>query len=232
MNPEAYSQNYYGSLTKFERIAVAVILQQTARKAGASKKEIMRLLQVRSDEAFQLFIKKANHLIGDLLKIVYDEEQERCMAMTRLVQSTARYVLNDFDLALLLYLFYCERVAGFPYTRFETILRQFEHVDLHAERKLKSHLTKLSKEELIRTTTELGDDEKDVSYQLTAVGRCIFPDHYLRRIISVSQGGEVTLDQVRDFFKLGKEEVKEKVLDAAGDTEPDEQLMLFEGGND
>jgi hypothetical protein len=91
---------------------------------------VMRLLQVRSDEAFKLFIKKADHLIGDLLKIVYDEEQEHCMAMTRLVQSTARYVLNDFDLALLLYLFYCERVAGFPYTRFETILRQFEHVDL------------------------------------------------------------------------------------------------------
>jgi hypothetical protein len=79
VNPDVYQQDYYGSLTRFERIAVAVILQQTARKAGASKKEIMRLLQIRSDEAFHLFIKKANHLVGDLLKIVYDEEQERCM---------------------------------------------------------------------------------------------------------------------------------------------------------
>jgi hypothetical protein len=149
--------------------------------------------------------------------------------MTRLVQSTARYLLNEFDLALLLYLFYCERVAGFPYTRFETILRQFEHVDLHAERKLKTHLTKLVKEELIRAT-DSKDDDRDVSYQLTAVGRCIFPDHYLRRVVSVSQGGDVTLDQVRDFFKLGKEEVK---VDEEPEAElGDEQMMLFDEGGD
>ncbi|RKD25951.1 hypothetical protein BEP19_03230 [Ammoniphilus oxalaticus] len=226
MNSENGQQDYYGNLTQFERLSVAVILQQTSRKAGATKKEIMRLLQVRSDEAFLLFIKKANHLIGDLLKIVYDEEQERCVAMTRLVTYTARYVLNDMELAILLYIFYCERVAGFPYLSFETILRQFEHVDLHAERRLKTRLTKLCKEELI-CVLDHADDDKDVAYQLTAVGRCIFPDHYLRRVVSASQGGEVTLDQVRDFFKLGNEPMEEKL--EVDEESGNEQLGFFEG---
>ncbi|MBW7476289.1 hypothetical protein K0T92_16270 [Paenibacillus oenotherae] len=215
----------YGSLSKYEKTAIAVILQQTARKAGATKKEIMRILQIRTDEAFELFIKKVNSLMGDLLRIVYDDEQQRCIAMTRLVQSTARYVLNEFDLALLLYIFYCERVAGQPFVRFESILRQFEQVDLHAERKLKRHLTKLVQEELLRLSEEGGQDE-ETSYCLTAIGRCIFPEYYLKRVLSVSQGGDVSLEQVRDFFKLGTVDDQNRV-----DLEDNlQQLDLWSGG--
>ena len=46
--------------------------------------------------------------------------------------------------------------------------------------------------------------EKRRIYSLTAAGCNAFGDEYLRMVLSQTQGGEVSMEQVKEFFNQGR----------------------------
>lgn len=94
------------ALSRHEQRALSEILISSKSMTGINKQQVKRLLRVRDDELFHLFLRKAGRVLGHALKIVYDEESNRCLALTRANPHWVQNMLDDRQLALLLFCFY------------------------------------------------------------------------------------------------------------------------------
>jgi hypothetical protein len=156
-------------------------------------------------------LEKANYILAHALKIVYDENSDRCVALTRANSKWIQEMLDEKQMALLLFCFYLGMTSRSNTITFDELNQYFQRSTLRAERRLifaLDHLCKcgfLSMEEI----GQEGSDEKKRRYHLTTMARAAFPEKYLLRLSEVSQGGEVSMEQIRDFFALNQLQPKE-----------------------
>lgn len=210
------------TLNRKEQQALSEILISSKSMDGVPRRRVMRVLRVRDEAEFEKFLRKVNGVLGDALRVVYDEQSDRCVALTRAHASWTQELLDDRHLALLLFCFYMCMTSRSGRVTFEELLGYFQRSSLYAERKLMLALDHLVKGGFLRMEEMAGEEEeKKRVYWLTEAGRHAFPLSFLMRVVSESQGGEVSLEQVRDFFTLERREED----DAAG--EGLEQLQLF-----
>jgi hypothetical protein len=201
----------YTTLTIREQQALSAILISSKSFSGLNKKDTMRYLRVRTDEQFEIFLEKTNYIIGHALKLVYDEETDRCVALTRANSSWIEEMLDEKQLALLLFCFYLGMTSRSRTITFDELNQYFQRSTLRAERRLLLALDHLCKCGFLRQE-EIGQDgseEKKRVYHLTNIGRHAFPEKYLLRLTEVSQGGEVSMEQIYNFFALNQLQPKE-----------------------
>ncbi|KJS18246.1 MAG: hypothetical protein VR69_01420 [Peptococcaceae bacterium BRH_c4b] len=210
-------------LDKRQQQALSEILISSKSMDGVPRQRVMRVLRTRDEEVFNLFLRKANSILGDALKLVYDEQSNRCVALTRANAAWTQEVLDDHQLALFIFCFYLGMTSRTGRMTFDELHGYFQRSSLYAERKLMHALDHLAKCGLLRMEEYEGEgDEKKRSYYITQVGRQALPLPFLMRIVSESQGGEVTMEQVRDFFSLDRRQ------EDTGNTDEDKkQLKLF-----
>lgn len=210
------------TLTGREQQALAEILISSKSFTGVNKQRVLRLLRKRGDEHLHLFLRKVNRVMGDALRVVYDEEADRCLALARANASWVQEMLDDHHLALLLFCFYLGMSSRTGNITFDELHQYFQRSSLYAERRLLAALDHLVKCGFLRVEEVAGEaDEKKRVYRLTAAGKNAFPLRYLMRVVSESQGGEVSLEQVRDFFALDRQD-----RDGGEEREPGE-IKLF-----
>lgn len=199
------------SLNRREQQALSEILISSKSMDGIPKRRVLRVLRVREEAGFELFLRKVNGILGDALKVVYDEQSDRCVALTRANASFAQELLDDRHLALLLFCFYMCMTSRSGRVTFDELLGYFQRSSLYAARRLLLALDHLVKSGFLRTEEIPGEEEeKKRVYWLTEAGRHAFPLRYLMRVVGESQGGEVSLEQVRDFFTLERREEEEE----------------------
>ncbi|MEW5898046.1 MAG: hypothetical protein AB1652_02600 [Bacillota bacterium] len=210
------------TLNRKEQQALSEILISSKSMDGIPRQRVMRVLRVRDEAEFEKFLRKVNGILGDALRVIYDERSNRCIALTRANASWAQELLDDRQLALLLFCFYLCMTSRSGRVTFDELLGYFQRSSLYAERKLMLALDHLVKSGFLRMEELTGEEEeKKRVYWLTEAGRHVFPLTYLMRVVSESQGGEVSLEQVRGFFTL---ERREEDAVAEGGVE---QLQLF-----
>lgn len=204
-------------LTIREQQALSAILISSKSLSGLNKKDIMRYLRVRTDEQFERFLEKANYILGHALKIVYDEESDRCIALTRADSSYIQEMLDEKQLALLLFCFYLGMTSRTKTITFDELNQYFQRSTLRAERRLLLALDHLCKCGFLRMQEigQEGADEKKRIYHLTNIARNAFPEKYLLRLTEVSQGGEVSMEQIHNFFALNQMQPKEEIIEQA-----------------
>jgi DNA-binding phage protein len=193
------------SLSIREQQALSEILVSSKSFTGITKKRLMKALRSNSEGAFDLFFRKANQILGSALKVVYDEESDRCIALTKANANWVQEMLEDRHLALLLFCFYLGMTSRSGMITLDELHLHFQRSALHAERKLISALDHLVKCGFLRQEELQGETEEvKRMYSLTAMAKKAFPTRYLLRITSESQGGEVSMEQVSSFFGLDK----------------------------
>lgn len=200
------------ALSRREQQALSEILMSSKSFTGVTKQRVMRLLRVRQDGEFYFFIRKANQVLGHALKLVYDEPSDRCLAMTRANGQWVQEMLDERQLALLLFCFYVGMTSRTGKISFDELHSHFQRSSLYAERRLLAALDHLVKCGFLRLdNAENADDEESRRvYRLTAAGRNVFPPVYLARVLSESQGGEVSLEQVAAFFALDRQQERKR----------------------
>lgn len=206
-------------LTIREQQALSAVLISSKRYTGLNKKDLMRYLRVRTDEQFNRFLEKANHVLGHALKLVYDENIDRCTALTRANSGWIQEMFDEKQLALLLFCFYLGMTSRTRTITFDELNQYFQRSTLRAERRLTLALDHLCKCGFLRIEEvgQEGADEKKRVYHLTPMARSAFPEKYLLRLTEVSQGGEVSMEQIRNFFALNQlqpkdDEVEQRAL--------------------
>ncbi len=210
------------TLNRREQRALSEILISSKSMDGVNRQQIMKLLRVREEAAFEKFLRKVNGVLGDALRVVYDEQSNRCLALTRANAAWTQELLDDRHLALLLFCFYLCMTSRSGKVTFDELLGYFQRSSLYAERRLLLALDHLVKSGFLRMEEVAGEeDEKKRVYWLTEAGRHAFPLSFLMRVVSESQGGEVSLEQVRDFFTLERREEEDQGQEAV------EQFKLF-----
>lgn len=189
-----------------EQQALSAVLISSKSYTGLNKKDVMRYLRVRTDEQFDRFLEKANHILGHALKLVYDEDIDRCIALTRANSNWIQEMLDEKQLALLLFCFYLGMTSRTRTITFDELNQYFQRSTLRAERRLILALDHLCKCRFLRMEEigQEGADEKKRIYHLTHMARSAFPEKYLLRLTEVSQGGEVSMEQIRNFFALNQ----------------------------
>ncbi|MFZ3372996.1 MAG: hypothetical protein WA131_08260 [Desulfitobacteriaceae bacterium] len=199
-------------LTLREQQALSAILISSKSLSGLNKKDTMRYSRVRTDEQFDRFLEKANYILGHALKLVYDEESDRCIALTRASSSYIQEMLDEKQLALLLFCFYLGITSRTKTITFDELNQYFQRSTLRAERRLLLALDHLCKCGFLRMEEvgQEGADEKKRVYHLTNIARNAFPEKYLLRLTEVSQGGEVSMEQIHNFFALNQVQPKEE----------------------
>lgn len=193
------------TLTRREQQALSEILVSSKSFTGVNKQRVLRILRKRGDEHLHHFLRKVNRVLGDALRVVYDREADRCLALTRANAGWAQEMLDDRHLALLLFCFYLSRTSRTGNVTFDELHQYFQRSSLYAERRLLLALDHLVKCGFLRMEEVAGEaDEKKRVYRLTTAGINAFPARYLMRVVSETQGGEVSMEQVRDFFALDR----------------------------
>lgn len=210
------------ALSQNEQRALSEILISSKSLTGITKQQVKRLLRVREDELFYRFLRKAGRVLGHALKIIYDEESNRCMALTRASSHWVQSMLDDRQLALLLFCFYLGMTSRTGNITFDELHMHFQRSSLYAERRLLLALDHLVKTGFLRQEEMEGEgDEKKRVYRLTAVTRHVFPERYLVKITGESQGGQVSMEQVAGFFGFNRQEEKEE------EKEEEREITLF-----
>jgi hypothetical protein len=206
----------FSYLNTVESQALSEILISSKSLTGVTKDRVKKILRTRDDEAFYMFVRKVNDIFRGALKVVYDEEKDRCLAMARANRKFVQEVLEDRHVALLMFMYYMGMTSRTGRITFEEVHSYFQRSSLYAERKLLSALDHLVKFGFLREGEESDGDEKKRVYYLTEAARHVFPENFLKRVLSESQGGEVSFEQVRDFFNIGKDAPGE---DEGGETQ-------------
>jgi len=193
------------SLNRNEQQALAEILISSKSMDGLPKRRVMRILRTRDEGVFEIFLRKVRDLAGDAFKLVYDEQGDRCFALARANARWTQEMLDNNQLALLLFCFYLGMTSRTGRMTFDELHGYLQRSSLYAERKLLYALDHLVKCGFLRMEEFTGEgEEKKRAYRLTEMGRQAFPPSYLMRILSESQGGEVSMEQVTSFFNLDR----------------------------
>lgn len=209
------------SLNKREQQALAEILISSKSRDGLPKQRVMRVLRTRDEGVFEMFLRKVRGVAGDAFKVVYDEQSNRCFALARANAKWTQEVLDNRHLALLLFCFYLGMTSKTGRMTFDELHGYLQRSSLYAERKLINALDHLVKCGFLRMEEFEGEEEeKKRAYRLTEMGRQAFPPSYLMRVLSESQGGEVSMEQVYSFFNLNQRAGKQE-------DEEIEQFSLF-----
>jgi hypothetical protein len=200
-------ETYIPILFKKERMALTEILISSRSGDGIAKRKIMGLLETRLDEEFNMFLEKINKVYVGVLKLVYDETMDRCVAMTRADSSSLPQldIMDGKHIALLMFCYYFCMTSRTNSVTFEELHEYFQRSSLYAQRKLLLALDKLVKiGYLSKVEEDTQQGEKRRIYSLTAAGCNAFGDEYLRMVLSQTQGGEVSMEQVKEFFNQGR----------------------------
>ncbi|MGQ9558172.1 MAG: hypothetical protein ACUVTU_09490 [Desulfurispora sp.] len=222
-SPSAECDAGWLMLNKREQQALCEILISSKSFTGISKQRLLRILRKRDPEHLGMFLRKVNQVLGDALRVIYDEEADRCLALTRASADWVQEMLDDHHLALLLFCFYLGMTSRTGNITFDELHQHLQRSSLYAERKLLAALDHLVKCGFLRQEEYGGEnEEKKRLYRLTTAAKHAFPPRYLMRVLSETQGGEVTLEQVRDFFALDRPE--QSGGETAGDTR---EIRLF-----
>lgn len=207
-------------LTIREQQALSAVLISSKSLTGLNKRDLMRYLRIRTDEQLVRFIEKTNGIMGHALKLIYDEDSDRCIALTRANSNWIQEMLDEKQLALLLFCFYLGMTSRSGTITFDELNQYFQRSSLRSERRLIFALDHLCKNGFLRMEEidQEGAEEKKRIYKLTTMARIAFPEKYLLRVVEVSQGGEVSLEQIHNFFALNQLKPKEDRV---------EQVQLF-----
>jgi DNA-binding PadR family transcriptional regulator len=208
-------------LSAKESQALSEILISSKSLTGVNKTRILKLLRTRDEDAIYMFIRKVNDVFRGALKIIYDEEKDRCIAIARANRRFVQEVLEDKHVALLMFMYYMGMTSRTRRITFEEIHTYFQRSSLYAERRLLAALDHLVKFGFLTMREETDGEEKKRVYFLTEAAKHVFPHNFLKRVLSESQGGEVTFEQVRDFFNTGRQQTED------GDQEDETQIKLL-----
>lgn len=203
-NPLSALSQLQGVLSKKEEEAFMNLLFSSsatirAGNFGLSRKEVEKQLEVSSDgEEFFSFIKRVNQAVSRYFKVIFDEEKDQVVVLMHVTARNARNVLNKESLAVLMYMFYHQEVLKQQFTLFSQLLQSFGHESLKANTKIKANLDPLKKIGAIEMYDADSDEE---AYQITAIGKNLFSDSFLRRYAEFSQSSQLNMDDVLRFFK-------------------------------
>jgi hypothetical protein len=90
------------------------------------KARVLKLLRTRDEDALYLFIRKANDVFRGALKLVYDEEKDRCIAIARANRRFVQEVLEDKHVALLMFMYYTGMTSRKNRITFEEVHTYFQ----------------------------------------------------------------------------------------------------------
>ncbi|MFS0781241.1 hypothetical protein [Bacillus sp. 1P06AnD] len=152
----------------------------------------------RDDKAFLSFLSRVNQAISRYFQCIYDEQRDQVVVLMRVNARQARGVLSKEAMAILMYIFYEQEVMQHPFTLFEKLLEAFGHETFQANRKVHNHLDVLLKIGAIELYDAASTEE---AYQLTAIGKHMFSDSFLRRFTEFSQSTQLNMDDVLKFYK-------------------------------
>ena len=202
-------EEMFSYLSAKESQALSEILISSKSLTGVNKNRILKLLRTRDEDALYMFIRKVNNIFRGALKIIYDEEKDRCLAMARASRTFVQEVLEDRHVALLMFMYYMGMTSRTGRITFEEIHTYFQSSSLYAERRLMAALDHLVKFGFLIMKEETDGEEKKRVYFLTEAAKHAFPENFLKRVLSESQGGEVTFQQVRDFFNTDRQPMED-----------------------
>lgn len=190
-------------LSKEEELAFMNILYSSSARVqrdnfGLSKKELEKQLGIeKDDEKFYSFIARVNQAVGRYFQLIYDDTRDQVIVMMRTTARRAKGVLSKEAMAILMYIFYDQEVLQHSYTLFSQLLEAFGHESLQANRKIQINITALLKIGALDTYDAHSTEE---AYRLTAIGKHMFSDSFLRRFTEFSQSKQVNMDDVLKFY--------------------------------
>jgi hypothetical protein len=166
---------------------------------GLSRKEVEKQLGIeKKDKEFFSFIARVNGAISRYFQLVYDENRDQVVVLMRVTARQARGVLSKESMAILMYIFYEQEVLQQPYSLFSKLLEAFGHESFQANRKVQSHIDVLMKIGAIESYDTSSSEE---AYELTAIGKHMFSDSFLRRFTEFSQSTQLNMEDVLKFYK-------------------------------
>lgn len=204
-NPLSAMASLQGILSKEEEYAFMQLLfssSATLRKGnfGLSRTEVEKILGIQKDEKqFFSFLKRVNQGISRYFQVIYDERRDQVVVLMRVPAKQARTVLSKESLALLMFIFYHQEVLQNEFTLFSQLIHAFGHESLKASHKIRVNLDSLKKIGAIDDYQE--GDSKEEAYQLTAIGKHLFSDSFLRRYTEFSQSTQLHMEDVLKFFR-------------------------------
>jgi len=215
-------------LTNKERMALSEILISSRSGDGIPRRRIMELLGTRLDDEFNLFLERINEFYSGIFKVLYDKDMDRCVAVTRVdtYSMTHLDILDERHIALLMFCYYFCLTSRTGSVTFEELHEYFQRSSLYGQRKLLMALERLIKSGYLgKKEEETSTGETKRTYTLTVAGRNAFGEEYLRMILSQSQGGEVSMELVREFFNRHRLRDHEESQEEGQETP--EQQSLF-----
>lgn len=204
VNPLAALALLPSFLSKEEELTFMNILFSSSARVrrdnfGLSRKEVEKQLGIeKKDKEFYSFIARVNQAISRYFQLIYDEERDQVVVLMRVNAKQARGVLPKEAMAILMYIFYEQEVLQNPYTLFSKLLEAFGHESFQANRKLQSNLDILLK---IGALDPFPSSSNEDAYRLTAIGKHMFSDSFLRRFTEFSQSTQLNMDDVLKFYK-------------------------------
>ncbi|WP_026575685.1 hypothetical protein [Bacillus sp. UNC438CL73TsuS30] len=204
VNPLAALALLPSFLSKEEELTFMNILFSSSARVrrdnfGLSRKEVEKQLGIeKNDKEFFLFISRVNQAISRYFQLIYDENRDQVVVLMRVNARGARGVLPKEAMAILMYIFYEQEVLQHPYTLFSQLLEAFGHESFQANRKLQSNIDILMK---IGALEPFSSDSSEEAYRITAIGKHMFSDSFLRRFTEFSQSTQLNMDDVLKFYK-------------------------------
>lgn len=166
---------------------------------GLSRKEVEKQLGIeKKDKEFFSFIARVNQAISRYFQVVYDENRDQVVVVMRVTARQARDVLSKESMAILMYIFYEQEVLQQPYSLFSNLLEAFGHESFQANRKVQSNIDVLMK---IGALEPYDASSSEEAYGLTAIGKHMFSDSFLRRFTEFSQSTQLNMEDVLKFYK-------------------------------
>ena len=201
------NESFIPRLSIKENAALTEILISSKTMDSVPNKRIMNILQIRYVEELMLFIDKINTLYQGIFKVLYDKELEKCVAVTRLdsYNISRLNILEKEHVALLMFCFYYCMTSRNNCITFEELNSYFQRSSLNSEHKLNFAMDRLVKAGyLYKEKDEVDEGKTNRIYYLTVAGRHAFSIEYLQKVLSVSQGADVSLERVKEFFNVNK----------------------------
>lgn len=191
-------------LSKEEELTFMNILYSSSARVqrdnfGLSKKEVEKQLGIeKEDEKFYSFIARVNQAVGRYFQLIYDDTKDQVIVMMKTTARRAKGVLGKEAMAILMYVFYDQEVLQHPYTLFSELLEAFGHESLQANRKIQTNINTLMK---IGALDSYDSQSSEEAYRLTAIGKHMFSDSFLRRFTEFSQSKQLNMDDVLKFYR-------------------------------